>query len=363
MLSTRRPTAAQPRARVPALLPTSVRRQLALALVVVSASVACATASIGRSPVLWPALRALARSNPGWLDPQPARDAGALGRMRALGAHTTAMAVQYAAMERVRAAHALPPEADDVARVLAILVPLRRALVTQWQVAHEAADWPVALAGLGWCDQLNGAAAIALAPMFGGAEIVGVAGHDARGGHSFGRVWSARQRRWLYFDLWGDAATVLALDARGAPQVLAQRRVGDAAPADVRASLADVYAHTASGFVHNRLSPSFGGYVLDKWRSAVRHLAPAPAPAAAPGALSMRLPPVGGSDARAAAAYVDGRLRQLEGDTARARAAYCAVLRGGSLSPALAGTARTLVGQLGATCVEGARLASHTPST
>ena len=322
-------------------------------------------ASIGRSPLLWPVLRTVAERSPAWLDPHPAPDAGAVARVRTLATHTAAMAVQYAAMERVRAAHAAPDGADDVARMMAVLVPLRRALVTQWQVAHAAADWPVALAGLGWCDQLNGAAAIALAPMFGGAEIVGVAGRVPGGGHSFGRVWSAREARWLYFDLWGDAATVLALDARGAPQLLAHARVGAAAPSDVRASLAAIYARTAVGVVHNVLAPSFGGYLLDKWRVGLQRLAPAaPAVAAAPSAPPAPASPgrpVAGTDARSATEYIGGRLRQLEGDTAGARAAYCAVLRRGALAPALAVAAHTLVGPLGARCVGGGQLAGRAP--
>ncbi|GLC24260.1 hypothetical protein [Roseisolibacter agri] len=350
---------------------TTRTRRLALALAATGTLVLGTLASIGRTPLLWPALRAVARTSPGWLDPHPAPDAGTFARMRALAAHTTAMAVQYAAMERLRAAHPEPADADDATRIMTVLMPLRRALVTQWQVAHAAADWPVALAGLGWCDQVNGTAAIALAPVFGGAELVGVAGREPTGGHSFGRVWSARERRWLYFDVWGDAVTVLALDARGVPHVLAHARIGDAAPASVRAGLAEIYGRTAQGVVHNVLAPSFGGYLLDKWRSGMRRLAPAPAAApsavvassgdAAPARAATPLP-VRGSDARTAAAYVDGRLRQLEGDTARARVAYCGVLRDGALAPALAGAARALVGQLGATCVEGAQLASRAPS-
>lgn len=368
--SIRRPTPAPFRACAPATPRTSLARQVALALLAAGAAAACALATVGRTPLLWPVLRRVAEASPSWLAPRPAD--GAAARLRALAGHTTAMAVQYAAMERLRAAHPAPAASDDVARIMAVLVPLRRALVSQWQVEHAVADWPVALAGLGWCDQVNGAAAIALAPAFGGAALVGVAGRQPGDGHSFGRVWSAREGRWLYFDVWSDGATVLTLDARGVPRILAQQRIGARAPAAVHANLAHVYAGTARGVVHNVIPPSFGGYLAAKWRSGMQRLAPArEAPTAATPPASLAAAPTSapptavrataGGDARAAATYLAGRLRQLEGDTASARAAYCTALDGGRLSPALAGAARALVEQLGATCAEGTRLTSRAP--
>jgi hypothetical protein len=251
---------------------------------------------------------------------------------------------QLAAMFRRH--HPLHAGLDEPHRILARLVALRRMLLNQVEVPHAA--------GTGWCDQLNGVAAMVLAAELGPTELIGVTDPVTGDGHTIGRVWSARQQRWLYFDLWSDDLVVFGAEADGGVRMLATARfrsehASDAATASL---LHRWWAAGPTGTAFNRFAATFGGYLWWKTRAAMSRRTlpaqrtPAGAPEdAAPEATLLR---VGSLRGHGASLFIRARVAQLAGEAQSARALYDSAAHDPAIvaSPALEQAAQLFVRRL-----------------
>lgn len=281
-------------------------------------------------PLPAPLLSLLADRSSSWmLDPAP--DQGfAVARA---GRRFAGLAVQQGLADAFLAARPLPKDVPESERIGRRLVALKPLLISQTELPHAPIAPPVALAGLGWCDGINGFAATVLAREFSQVEIVGVLGADRTGGHSFGRIWSERGGEWLYFDLWTEEVKVFrSRPGRPAEYLFRERPVaGSLRVKEPTALIADIYDRAWSGFVHNRLQSTLGAYLFARLSNAARHGESSPAGAAGAVEVAARsaTPPDPGPPAVATpvpAAYVKARLAHVRGDSAAARRGYLEVL-------------------------------------
>lgn len=60
---------------------------------------------------------------------------------------------------------------SDEARILDLLTPLKTQVLNEFLIPHQAESWPVLLAGLGWCDQVNSVGTEMLASDFPRSQI------------------------------------------------------------------------------------------------------------------------------------------------------------------------------------------------
>jgi hypothetical protein len=90
---------------------------------------------------------------------------------------------------------------DDVARIAYVLSRANVRMISADEIPHSSQDWPVLVAGVGYCDQVNAAVCRILAHSFPRAQLFAL--HDPATGaspHTIGRVWSNERKEWLYFD-------------------------------------------------------------------------------------------------------------------------------------------------------------------
>src|SRR5438105_1567998 len=121
--------------------------------------------------------------------------------------------LQNAIAEQVSREAQLAPGAPDEDRILAALVMLKRRLVSATS-ADTPSDAPVFFSGIGFCDQVNGAAALVLARSFARSETFNVWKRDESWGHTIGRVWSDQHHEWLYYDMFYPDLAVFRIDAQ-----------------------------------------------------------------------------------------------------------------------------------------------------
>ncbi|MBV9880624.1 MAG: hypothetical protein JO180_09010 [Gemmatirosa sp.] len=245
---------------------------------------------------------------------------------------------QYAAAATFRRHHPLPAGVDDADRVFRRLVALRATLASQVEVAYAPPGGPALLTGLGWCDELNGAAAVTLAGELGRADLVGLHDPQTAAEHTVGRVWSRSRRRWLYFDLWGDRIAVFTASPAGA-RILASADAHPARRLDpaARASVERMWNRAAAGVPFTSFAPTFGGQLWLRARMAARRgslVGPrsttAIAAATAAAAMAATAPSAGPVlPVTTAQRFLRARLDQLEGDVPGARQAYRAVADAG----------------------------------
>ncbi|HEX8064466.1 MAG TPA: hypothetical protein VF535_14790 [Allosphingosinicella sp.] len=281
-------------------------------------------------PLPAPLLSVLADKSASWmLDPAPGRGFA----MARAGRKFAGLAVQQGLADAFLDARPLPdamPDAERIGRRLAELKPL---LISQTELPHAPVNPPAALAGIGWCDAINGFAATVLAREFSLVEIVGVPAPGGRGGHSVGRAWSARASEWLYFDLWTEQVSVFrSRRGRPAEYLFRQHPVSASAPVkEEKALIASIYDRAWSGFVHNRLQSTLGGYLFTRLSNVVRHgdRSPGGSVEAIRLAASSAAPPDPEPPAvptPAPDAYVRARLAHVRGDSAGARRGYSDVI-------------------------------------
>ncbi|HEX8512432.1 MAG TPA: hypothetical protein VF688_04925 [Allosphingosinicella sp.] len=281
-------------------------------------------------PLPAPALSFLAeKSSPWMLD--PAADEG-FAAARA-GRKFAGLAVQQGLADAFLEARPLPKDMPDSERLARRLVELKPLLISQTELPHAPVTPPVALAGIGWCDGINGFAATVLAREFSQVEIVGVSAADRRSGHSFGRIWSASTSEWLYFDLWTEEVSVFRSRLGRSAEYLFRGRpvTGSLRVKEQKAIIADIYDRAWSGLVHNRLQSTLGGYLFTRLSNVVRHgdRSPRGALGAIQVAASSAAPVDPGPQAMptpAPAAYVRARLAHIRGDSTQARRGYSEVL-------------------------------------
>jgi hypothetical protein len=118
-------------------------------------------------------------------------------------------------------------------------------------------DWPALIAGVGYCDQINGVVAMMAARHFEKAELFGLLEGDVSV-HTVGRVWSEQRREWLYFDALFGKPVIYTRDGRGR---VAFVDVRDEGPVLSRPAAApEIYRLSGTPFAP--FSPSFGGILL-----------------------------------------------------------------------------------------------------
>lgn len=221
---------------------------------------------------------------------------------------------------------------DDAAYAGMLLHKLRPALISQREIYHKATRYPIALSGMGWCDQLNGIAGRLLAHDFDHVEIVGVHQEKTGGGHSFGRFWSEQYDDWLYFDIWTEEVLVFrASDDGKATYLYRSSPVGPSVmtPDDFPV-LTTYHAAAKKGFVHARYQDSVAGYLADRTWNFFAHGSPLPREALAPiDAMKARNKAAGPSTRKAPRhnadqirSFAEARLAQWYGEDKAARHYY-----------------------------------------
>lgn len=169
--------------------------------------------------------------------------------------------------------HPIPATTSDIEKITSRVFALKRNSIVQSELMHLIPTGPPILTGLGWCDNINGAAALLLSHDFKRAEIIGVYKKDLGAGHSFGRVWSDQFKDWLYFDVWTDEVVVFT-DSDDAPaRFLARVRPTPARP-DVKEDptlMKWFHDHASSGFVHNQLQPTLLEYAVARIANFMDH--------------------------------------------------------------------------------------------
>jgi hypothetical protein len=247
--------------------------------------------------------------------------------------------------------HAAGPDyqgRDDARFAGEQLLRLRRTLLSQKELYHEAMQGPVALTGLGWCDMQNALGGRLLAHDFDQVSIIGVRDDASGGGHSFGRFWSPQYNSWLYFDVWAEVVSVFRQRGDGVADYLYEAPVWKGPirwPGDI-ALLRPYHAKAAHGFVHNHLQASTGGYFGHRLLNLLRYGTTAPGEAIGPlnalAALALEpstrvAPP---KSSAAAKLYVAARIDHLLGQKHDALASYrqAARLDGGASVFGLAAT-------------------------
>jgi hypothetical protein len=236
----------------------------------------------------------------------------------------------------------IPPDLPDAQRIARRLRAVKAAMIDQTELPHRPVNGPV-VAGLAYCDSLNGFAATLLSHEYDEAGIVAVDDPVTGTRHSFGRVRS-RGRDWLYFDIWGDQVAVFrSHPGRGAEYLVRLRGVVRTPPPGVMAMVGRVHDRAHAGLAHNRLQPTVGGYLIHRLANWLRHgdasgpgvregLAakglggPIPAGTSAPYWASWGSPPPTRPPA-AIDAWLSARLSHLAGDLGGARRGYAEVAR------------------------------------
>ena len=144
--------------------------------------------------------------------------------------------------------------ASDEARVARLMSAARQSI--QYPVGAPD-DWPALIAGVGYCDQINGVVAMMASRHFEKAELFGLLEGDVSI-HTVGRVWSEQRKEWLYFDALFEKPVIYTRDARGRVAFLDVR---DQAPGFPRPAAApEIYKLSGTPFAP--FSPSFGGTLL-----------------------------------------------------------------------------------------------------
>lgn len=185
--------------------------------------------------------------------------------------------VQQSLISHFHDRHSKKAWSNDATYAGMLLHRLRPTLISQREIYHESAGTPTAIAGLGWCDEVNGIAGRLLAQDFDKVEIVGVRDKKA-GGHSFGRFWSPQYADWLYFDIWTEEVLIFRARPNAAPEYLYRSRpIGPSVVTpDDFALLTKLHSGTERGFVHNRLQDTVGGYFGTRIANIFAHGSPHP---------------------------------------------------------------------------------------
>ena len=303
-----------------------------------------ATAIVGLLLLLFPLPRpilspAMERSS-GWL----LADGEGGGRLSQAARKIVGLELQLSLAAEVHRSQRLPPGLSEAQRIAARLGAVKSMMIDQTELPHARVGAPAAIAGLVYCDGLNGFAATVLSHEYDEVGIVAVDDPATGVRHSFGRLRSPREG-WLYFDLWTNQVAVFRSRPGHPADYLAQVQLPSARPIDpgVAQMVRRLHDRAFAGIVHNRLQPTLGGYAVFRAANWLRHGDTAPAGARAALAAAARqagrrrpgVPVERPAQLRvqptertiAASAYGRARYRHLIGDTEGARAAYAEVLR------------------------------------
>ena len=311
------------------------RRRIALAA---GLSAAAALLALLAAPLPRPLLAAAIRAAPEWM-----LRSGGGGGVGEAWRRLIRLELQSSLAAHAHDAQSVPADLSDAQRIAARLLAIKAAMIDQTELRHRPVNAP-AIAGLAYCDSLNGFAAMVLSHEYDQAGIVAVDDPVTGARHSFGRV-RARGQGWLYFDIWSNQVALFrSRPGRGAEYlVLARGPAPIPPPPEVAAMVRRVHDRAHAGLVHNRLQPTVGGYLLHRLGNWLRHgdasgagvregLAskglggPVAAGTSAPTWAGWGDPPPTRAPA-AADAWLRARLAHLTGETAAARRAYAEVAR------------------------------------
>jgi hypothetical protein len=116
---------------------------------------------------------------------------------------------EYATAGKMAQTVAAHQDTDDVERIDYAIRRTQMRILNHIQLPHDPHDWPVLVAGFGYCDQINSAVAQILAHSFRHAQVYALYDPVTKSSpHSIGRVWSDQRHEWLYFDAFFDRPIV-----------------------------------------------------------------------------------------------------------------------------------------------------------
>lgn len=165
-------------------------------------------------------------------------------------------------------------DTDDVARIDYVIRRAQLRMLNHLEVPHNAQEWPVLIAGVGYCDQINAAVCEVLSHSFKHAQLF--ATYDPKrkiSPHTIGRVWSSQRNEWLYFDAFPDRPVVFRRTANGGVEYLNHPSVhytGRQPPPES--------AYHLDGWVLNEYTRSFPRYVVRKLAAIGKQPPAAPGP-------------------------------------------------------------------------------------
>lgn len=131
------------------------------------------------------------------------------------------------------------------------------------QIRFDPRVWPALVAGVGYCDQINGAISLAAAHRFPRAELVAL--YDPKTHtlpHTVGRVWSTTRRDWLYFDAYYAEPIIFTRDAKGLPRTVL---TNDPLPWSTR-ERAPAGTYALAGWPLAEFHDSFAMYIVSRLR-------------------------------------------------------------------------------------------------
>jgi hypothetical protein len=230
----------------------------------------------------------------------------------------------------------------DVARIAYVLQRANVRMLSAAEVPHDSQDWPVLVAGVGYCDQVNGAVCRILAKSFRNPQLIALRNPSTgTSPHAIGRVWSNERKEWLYFD--GFYTQVVFRKTPGGGIEILSNGPRSATPEALR-------AYRFPGVLMNEYPRTFPGFVAStirkRWRrepAPAQQLQPPPPPPVA-SAPPQAAPPPGAAPAppprdeaashRIARTYIRARADDIFGDPKEAKKEYLAVASAtGELDP------------------------------
>jgi hypothetical protein len=257
----------------------------------------------------------------------PPSDTG--GAMYALH-KLVAMYLEYTiAGKMARTAAARRDLHGDVARIAFVLQRAQVRMLSAKDIPHDSQDWPVLVAGVGYCDQINAAVCRILAHSFPRAQLFALRDPVTNSSpHTIGRVWSNERNEWLYFDAF-DAQVVFHKTAAGDVEILSD---GEASAAEA------LPLYRLGGWVMNEYPSTYPMFLANsirkRWRNEPGPEEPPPQTASVPPpqVTTLAAPPVNAAPApaatdeaashRVARTYVRARADDLFGDPNEAKKEY-----------------------------------------
>lgn len=103
---------------------------------------------------------------------------------------------------------------SEAGHILNVLKKVRSLMKTQYEDSFPPINWPSLLLGKGYCDQINGVAGQILSLRFKSTQLIGL--RLATGeAHTVGRLFSATENDWLYFDAWAPNLVIFKVAKNG----------------------------------------------------------------------------------------------------------------------------------------------------
>ena len=234
-------------------------RRLRWSLVCAAAMVAAVVALAFVPPPRF-VLRVIVERSSGWLM------AGDGGRLEGL-----VRAYVYTALAAHIGDPLLEEPRHDEEILLRMMTEVRKSVISaSGKPTYSPAHWPALIAGVGYCDQINGAVCSLAARYFPKAELIGL--YDPvklKSPHTIGRVWSEERGEWLYFDAFYREPVVFTRDADGQPRFV---RLPESTSTISRREVAPAGVYALEGWTFAEFPRTFGMYVVNRVRARLMHV-------------------------------------------------------------------------------------------